>query len=211
MKTYCPTWRRRTVSARQPIPYLAEIAGTVPNPQWKLDTLNDYWATGDAVNLAIGQGYLLATPIQMANVYATIANGGTLLQPFIVEFTRDSDGNQTRVGKRKVLHTLSLSKAEIAELQSALRDQTSNGDGVGSAKVFGDFGWPIAGKTGTAENQSNKLGKPHSWFAAFGPYGKRATIASIVMIESSGEGVTFAAPVTRQIYEAYLQSNLANS
>jgi penicillin-binding protein 2 len=193
------------------IPYLEEIAGTVPSPQWKLDTLNDYWATGDAVNLAIGQGYLLATPLQMANVYATIANGGQHLQPFVVEFTRDADGTKTRVGKRKVLNTIPLSKDEMAELQSALRDQTSNANGVGSARVFGDFPWPIAGKTGTAENQLNKAEKPHSWFAAWGPYGKRATIASIVMVESSGEGIEFAAPRTKAIYEAYLKTDLAKS
>lgn len=193
------------------IPYLEEVGGTVPDPEWKLDTLNDYWATGDAVNLAIGQGYLLATPLQMANAYAAIANGGTVLRPFIVEFTRDPDGTQTRVGKRRVLNELPLSEDEIEEIQSATRDQTSNAAGVGSARVFGDFPWPIAGKTGTAENQSNKLQKPHSWFAAWGPYGERATITSIVMVESSGEGVEFAAPRTKVIYEAYLDMELDES
>jgi penicillin-binding protein 2 len=147
----------------------------------------------------------------MANVYAAIANGGILLQPFIVEFTRDADGTQTRVGKRRVLNELPLSDDQIAELQSALRDQTSNAAGVGSARVFGDFPWPIAGKTGTAENQSNRAEKPHAWFAAWGPYGRRATVASIVMVESSGEGVEFAAPRTKQIYEAYLRTDLADS
>jgi cell division protein FtsI/penicillin-binding protein 2 len=68
--------------------------------------------------------------------------------------------------------------------------------------------WPIAGKTGTAQNQINSAQKPHSWFAAFGPYGETATISSIVMVESSGEGVVHAAPRTRQIYDAYLQTNL---
>ncbi|MEA2582575.1 MAG: penicillin-binding protein 2 [Thermomicrobiales bacterium] len=193
------------------IPYLDEVGGTVPDPQWKLDVLNDYWATGDAVNLAIGQGYLLATPLQMANAYAAIANGGSVLQPFIVEFTRDTDGTEKRVGKRKVLNELPLSEDQIAEIQSALRDQTSNANGVGSARVFGDFDWPIAGKTGTAENQSNKLEKPHSWFAAWGPYGKRATITTIVMVESSGEGIEFAAPRTKAIYEAYLKTDLAKA
>jgi len=190
------------------IPYLDEVSGTVPNPEWKLDTLNDYWATGDAVNLAIGQGYLLATPLQMANAYAAIANGGDVLRPFIVEYTRDTDGTDTRVGKRRVLNELPMTDSQIAEVQSALRDQTSNANGVGSSRVFGEFNWPIAGKTGTAENQSNKLAKPHSWFAAFGPYGKRATITSIVMVESSGEGVEFAAPRTKKIYEDYLKSDL---
>lgn len=191
------------------IPYLAEIAGIVPDPAWKQEQLSDFWARGDAVNLSIGQGYLEATPLQMANAYAAIANNGKLLRPFIVEFSQDEDGSLTRVGKRRVLQELPLEKEQIAEIQSALRDQTSNGAGSGSARVFGDFAWPIAGKTGTAQNQMNRAGKPHSWFAAFGPYGERATIASIVMVESSGEGVSFAAPRTRQIYEAYIQTNLA--
>lgn len=191
------------------IPYLAEVPGIVPGPAWKLENLDDYWARGDAVNLAIGQGYLEATPLQMANAYAAIANNGKVLRPFIVEFTQDEDGSLTRVGKRRVLQELPLDKDQIAEIQSALRDQTSNGAGSGSARVFGDFNWPIAGKTGTAQNQMNQAQKPHSWFAAFGPYGERATIASMVMVESSGEGVSFAAPRTRQIYEAYIQTNLA--
>ncbi|MCC6790262.1 MAG: penicillin-binding protein 2 [Thermomicrobiales bacterium] len=191
------------------IPYLAEVSGIVPDPEWKQENLDDYWARGDAVNLSIGQGYLEATPLQMANAYAAIANNGKVLRPFIVEFTQDGDGSLTRVGKRRVLQELPLDNAQISEIQSALRDQTSNGSGSGSARVFGDFGWQIAGKTGTAQNQMTRDQKPHSWFAAFGPYGERATIASIVMVESSGEGVSFAAPRTRTIYEAYLQTNLA--
>jgi len=70
--------------------------------------------------------------------------------------------------------------------------------------VFGDFGWPIAGKTGTAQNEQNLAGKPHSWFAAFGPYGDTAEISSIVMVENSGEGVSFAAPITKTIYSDWL-------
>jgi penicillin-binding protein 2 len=191
------------------IPYLAEVSGIVPDPAWKQENLDDYWARGDAVNLAIGQGYLEATPLQMANAYAAIANNGKVLRPFIVEFAQDADGSLKRVGKRRVLQELPLTNDQISEIQSALRDQTSNGAGSGSARVFGDFGWQIAGKTGTAQNQMTKDQKPHSWFAGFGPYGERATIASIVMVESSGEGVSFAAPRTRQIYEAYLETNLA--
>ena len=192
------------------IPYLGEIAGIVPDPQWKQKVVNDYWARGDAVNLSIGQGYLEATPLQMAVAYAAIANKGSVLQPYIVEFTKASDGSLTRVGKRTVTSKLPLSKSIINEIQSALRDQTSNAAGAGSYKVFGDMTWPIAGKTGTAENALDVSKKPHSWFAAFGPYGDTATITSIVMVESSGEGVTYAAPRTRAIYEAYLKTNLAN-
>ncbi len=193
------------------IPYLPEYSGIVPSPEWKLNVVGDYWARGDAVNLSIGQGYLEATPLQMANVYTAIANGGHLLQPFVVEFTQLPDGTMTRVGKRTVKHDLPLSSDQIAEVQSALRDQTSDPYGAGSYRVFGDMTWPIAGKTGTAQNQLDRSQKPHSWFAAFGPYGEKATISSIVMVESSGEGVSFAAPRTRQIYDAYLQTNLAET
>jgi penicillin-binding protein 2 len=186
------------------IPYFQEIAGTVPTPEWKLEAIGDYWATGDAVNLSIGQGFLEATPLQMANAYAAIANGGTLLQPFIVEALRGPDGASTTVGKRTVIRELPVGDDVIAALQSALRDQTSNSWGAGSVTVFGDFTWPIAGKTGTAQNQMTVAQTPHSWFAAFGPYGEEAEIASIVMVESVGEGVSFAAPTTREIYLAWL-------
>jgi penicillin-binding protein 2 len=192
------------------IPYFPEVSGTVPSPEWKQEVIGDFWARGDAVNLAIGQGFMEATPLQMANSYTAIANGGVLLQPFIIEFQKDPDGSQKRLGKRTKIRDLPLSDEQIGELQSALRDQTSNSWGAGSVTVFGDFGWPIAGKTGTAQNQLTTEQKPHSWFAAFGPYGEQSTIASIVMVESVGEGVTYAAPRTRQIYEAYLQTDLMN-
>jgi penicillin-binding protein 2 len=200
------------LGAKTGIPYFPEVAGVVPDPQWKLDTQDDGWATGDAVNLAIGQGYLEATPLQMANVYAAIANGGTLLQPYIVDKTQ-VQGTQdvVQVGKRTVIRELPLTDAQIEELHSALREQTSNDRGVGSSKVFGDFDWPISGKTGTAQNGNENTDKPHSWFAAYGPGDEddKPTIASCVLIESVGEGVTYAAPVTRNIYEWYVESDLA--
>jgi len=68
--------------------------------------------------------------------------------------------------------------------------------------------WPIAGKTGTAQLGGSATTKPHSWFAAFGPYGATAEIASAVMYENVGEGVSFAAPTTRRIYETWLQTDL---
>jgi penicillin-binding protein 2 len=183
----------------------------VPDPAWKLEVVGDYWATGDSVNLAIGQGFIEATPLQMAMVYATIANNGSLLRPFIVEYATTPNGGSERIGERKGRNSIDVSRENIKEIQSALRDQTSNGFGAGSTRVFGDYDYPIAGKTGTAENQLDRSGKPHSWFASFGPYGERATIASIVMIENVGEGVSFAAPVTEKIYDAYRQTDLAET
>ena len=96
----------------------------------------------------------------------------------------------------------------MTALQAALRAQTSDPNGAGSYRVFGDMTWPIAGKTGTAQRNASAAAKPHSWFAGFGPYGAEAEIASAVMFESVGEGVSFAAPATRRIYDVWLQSDL---
>jgi penicillin-binding protein 2 len=188
------------------IAFFPEAHGTVPDPAWKLETFGDGWATGDAVNLAIGQGFLEATPLQMAVAYAAIANGGDLLQPYLVSQLIEPDGAVTQVGGRVTRGRVPASAETISALQAALRDQASYSWGAGSARVFADFWWPIAGKTGTAQNQLTPGKKPHSWYAAFGPYGEQATIASAVAIESVGEGVSFAAPVTRAIYEAYVQA-----
>ncbi|MGH2615098.1 MAG: penicillin-binding transpeptidase domain-containing protein, partial [Thermomicrobiales bacterium] len=172
------------------------------------ETFGDYWATGDAVNLAIGQGFLQATPLQLATAYAAIANGGYLLQPFIVSEIVDLDGAREPVGDRVERGRLPVSGATLTALQAALRAQTSDPYGAGSYRVFGDMAWPIAGKTGTAQRSASETAKPHSWFAGFGPYGAQAEIASAVMFESVGEGVSFAAPATRRIYDAWLQSEL---
>ena len=197
------------------IPYFPEIPGTVPDPEWKQENFGDGWATGDAVNLSIGQGYLEATPLQMANVYAAIANGGTLLQPYIVDRTQVQGSQEfVQVGERKVIREIPLTNAQIEELQSALLEQTSNDRGVGSSNVFVDFDWPISGKTGTAQTGGeDERSKPHSWFAAYGPSdnGDEATIASCIMIENAGEGVTYAAPVTKAVYEWYVGSDLYES
>jgi penicillin-binding protein 2 len=191
------------------IPYLPEASGVVPDPAWKLETFGDYWATGDAVNLAIGQGFLQVTPLQLANAYAAIANGGYLLQPFVVSQIVAPDGTVEPAGERTVRSRLPISGATLTALQAALRGQTSDPNGAGSFQVFGDMAWPIAGKTGTAQRNDTETAKPHSWFAGFGPYGATAEIASVVMFESAGEGVSFAAPTTRRIYDIWLQSDLA--
>ncbi len=191
------------------IPYYPELGGTIPDPSWKQDVINDGWSTGDAVILAIGQGYMTATPLQMANAYAAIANGGDLLQPYIVDRVQDPDGTITQVGERVVIGELPLTDAQLTELQAALAEQTHNAQNVGSNKVFGDLDWPISGKTGTAQNELDGTDRPHSWFASYGGEGDEATIASVVMVENVGEGVTYAAPATRQVYNWYVTSDLA--
>jgi penicillin-binding protein 2 len=188
------------------IPYFPETSGIIPDPQWKLEVVGDGWARGDAVNLSIGQGYMLATPLQMANAYAAIANGGTVWRPFVVDRTQVPGEEPVQISEVKEIGKLPLTADQVAQLQGMLRAQTSDPNGYGSTRVFGDFGWTISGKTGTA--QLDFVERPHSWFAAYGPYpgdGTAATIASAVLVENVGEGVTYAAPATKLIYEAYIR------
>ncbi|MFM9105756.1 MAG: penicillin-binding transpeptidase domain-containing protein [Chloroflexota bacterium] len=186
------------------IPDFPETGGLVPNPAWKRETFGDGWATGDSVNLAIGQGALQVTPLQMAVAYAAIANGGDLLQPWVVAAAIGPGGERTPLGGRTTRGRLPLAPSTIAALQDALRDQTTDVYGAGSSRIFADFPWPIAGKTGTAQNLESPSAKPHSWFAAFGPWGGTPELASAAIVESAGEGVQFAAPITRAIYEAWI-------
>lgn len=198
---------------RTGIPYFPEVAGTIPDPEWKLENINDGWARGDAVNLSIGQGYSTATPLQMARAYAAIANGGDVLRPFIVDKTQVEGEDPVQVGERQVVGQIPLDDTQMTELQAMLRDQTSDASGYGSTRVFGDFPWSISGKTGTAQDEADAAGRPQSWFAAYGPYPAEdeATVASTVVVQNVGEGISWAAPATKLIYEAYLKTNLGDA
>lgn len=207
---YLPTMAREFgLGQRTGIPYFHDVAGSIPDPDWKLETYSDGWARGDAVNLSIGQGYMTGTPLQMANVYATIANRGNLMRPYVVDKTQVEGQAPKQVGKPKVIRKVSLTPDQWQMLHDALRDQTSNARGVGSSKVFGDMQWPVSGKTGTAQASNSEV--PHSWFAAYGPEGdgETATIATDVLVENVGEGVTYAAPATRRILDSYVQDQQA--
>lgn len=203
----------RAFGLGQPVdmPYFpSATTGTIPDPEWKRENVNDGWATGDNVLLAIGQGYMTGTPLQMAVAYAAIANGGDVLTPYVVDRTQAPGEDPVQVGERQVKNELPLSDQQIVWLQQALRAQTTDPYGYGTSHIFGDFPFSISGKTGTAQNErANEGDRPHSWFAAYAPYPVEygeADIASIVMLENVGEGVTYAVPVTKIIYQYWMDT-----
>ncbi|MBX6341208.1 MAG: penicillin-binding protein 2 [Thermomicrobiaceae bacterium] len=193
------------------IPELPEVAGVVPDPDWKLQTIKDGWSHGDAVNLAIGQGYFLATPLQLADAYAAIANGGTLWQPYLVQEVDKLDGTKAYVHQPKERGKLPARPEQLAAIRAALKDVTTapNGTAAGfsSTKPFKGEQHPVAGKTGTAESGRPE---PHAWFAAFSPVdGARLTTVAMVeyATEHGGEGGDAAAPLVRQVIDAYYAAN----
>ena len=189
----------------------SSTSGVIPDPAWKAEQMGDGWATGDNIQLSIGQGFMTATPLQMAVAYSAIANGGDVLIPYVVDKTQVEGEEPVQVGKREVRNRLPLSDQQIEWIQIALRSQTSDPYGFGTTRLFGDFPWTISGKTGTAQNdRANEDGRPHSWFAAYAPVpfdGADVEIASIVMVENVGEGVTYAAPITKTIYQYWLDTH----
>ena len=179
---------------------LLEDGGLMPDPAWKQETLGQIWYPGDTVNLAIGQGYLRVTPLQVARMMAAVANGGSLYRPFIVEQTEASAAQPEEVTEPEVVGTLPVSPAHLAALQEGLLGVTTTSIGTASQR-FAGLDIPVAGKTGSAE-AGGADSEPHSWFAAYAP-ADDPEIALVVLAENAGGGSTVAAPLARQVIEAY--------
>lgn len=173
---------------------LYAATGQVPSPKWKEDTLNQPWVRGDAVNLAIGQGYLLASPLQLAMVYAAIANGGKVQVPRVAEQAIDPQTNTISRAFPAKSRQLPVSPNNLNLIRQALTDVTQKPQGTARA-TFASSKVVVAGKTGTAESG---IEQPHAWFACFAPAAKPKYVV-IVVVEHGGEGSTTAAPLARKM------------
>lgn len=178
---------------------LAEESGLVPDPAWKESERGENWGAGDTVNLAIGQGNLKVTPLQVARMMAAVANGGTLYRPYVVERIEGIASQPEKVTQPQVVGNLPISSEHLVAMQKALLGVTTRALGTAEHRFIG-LGIPVAGKTGTAEVGTGA--QPHSWFAAYAP-AYSTEIAIAVMVENAGEGSTVAAPLARQVIEAY--------
>ncbi len=178
---------------------LPEATGLMPSPSWKQTTYLEGWAAGDSVNLAIGQGFLLVTPLQVARMMAAVANGGTLYRPYLVARTDDGAGHGTHT-EPEVVGRLPLDDAHLRVIQQALYEVTSSPRGTATFRFRG-LEVPVAGKTGTAQAPGEEA-EPHAWFAGYFP-ADDPQVALVVMVENGGEGSTIAAPLFRQVVEAY--------
>src|SRR5512136_1712737 len=189
---------------------VGESAGLVPNPVWKRQNKAENWTTGDTYNFSIGQGFLIATPLQVLSAYAAIANDGVLMQPHVLAQISDADGNVIQRVAPKSILTLPISPENLAVVKQGL-DAVVNTD-RGTGKMARVDGVHIAGKTGTAEycdGMALKNGEcyvghqpTHAWFAAYAPV-EDPEIAVLVFIYNGGEGSERAAPVAQKILQHY--------
>ncbi len=180
-----------------------EAAGVVPNNAWKLrqawNTRGEPWLTGDTYNLSIGQGYLLTTPLQMANSVAAVASGGTLYRPQLVYQVVDADGKVVRSFNKEVIGHVTLSAGNLELLREGMRAAVTRG-----TSVYTNFpGLAVVGKTGTAEyGQLNEKGErpAHAWFLSYAPE-NNPQVALAVFIEGGHNGADYAVPVAAHIYQ----------
>ncbi len=181
---------------------LSEAPGVIPDPQWTEKTLGKPWVPGNAVDMAIGQGYVEVTPLQVAQMLGALADNGVMHRPYIVQRIVGANGAVLQDYKPVVSRVLPLSAAHLQDILSAMHGVTSEGQGT-ATNVFAGFNWPVAGKTGTAQAPT---GNPHAWFAALAP-ADHPTIALVVLVEHGGEGSAVAAPLARQILQTYFTEN----
>lgn len=174
-----------------------EVAGRVPDAAWKKQFNRNYpeyqmWLPGDTVNMAIGQGDMLTSPLQMAAVYAGLGNGGVVMRPHVLKEVLDSEGRPARVIEPEVLADTGLSDSTLAVLRRALVDVTREGTGQGA---FRGFGVSVAGKTGTAQVKGKD---DYAWFCAYAP-ANAPKYAVAVIVEQGGHGGSVAGPAARNI------------
>lgn len=178
-----------------------ENKGLVPTPGWKEAAKAEPWYQGDTYNMSIGQGDVLATPIQLANYTACFANGGTLFQPFLVKQIINSEGKVIKENKSIIKRQGFISPENIEIVREGMRTTVTRG----TARMLSSLPFPVAGKTGTAE--IIRGGKKHAWFICFAPY-DNPQIALSVLIEEGGEGAEYAVPVAKRILDYYFKNKL---
>ncbi len=181
---------------------LSEATGTIPDPEWVRVNKGLTWNFSFAVSMAIGQGEVEVTPLQMVRMYAGIANGGTLYKPQLVREIGILD-QRTMVAQPEIVGTFDVRPETLAVVREGMCNVITTQRGTAS-HIFRNselLNIGVCGKTGTAQAPGVDV-PPHSWFIAYAP-AEKPQIAIVVMIENAGDGSAIAAPITRRILEYY--------
>jgi len=201
------------LGAKTGIDIEGELAGIAPSQQWKLGRFRQKWYTGDTVSVGIGQGYMLATPIQLAAMTATLANGGTPVHPRLLKAVQNAKTLETTPIESTRAETVAIKPEHLELVRSAMVGVTSAG---GTAVKAGlNAGYTIAGKTGTAQvigmRQDQKYDasklreehRDHALFIAFAP-AEDPKLAMALLVENGGSGSGTAAPIAREVFDFFL-------
>jgi penicillin-binding protein 2 len=192
-----------------------EIDGVLPDPTWKRRTWGENWSTGDTYNSAFGQGYVLATPLQMINYLNIIADNGVPVRPTLVHEVIDADGNVVRGFQPDYGEPIPLSPENLRVIHEGMRAAVTIEGGTALPAQENYLPYvPIAAKTGTAEFCDNIAAAlqrcipgawpAHAWYMSYAPYGN-PEVSVVVFIYNGGEGSIVALPVASAIMDDYFQ------
>jgi|CXWL01.1.fsa_nt_gi penicillin-binding protein 2 len=189
----------------------SERLGTVPSTSWKERVRHEQWYPGETISVAIGQGYLTVTPIQMAHVIATVANNGLAVRPRLVRSVMErATGRQQELPMVEV-GRLSVQQETLDLIREGLKGVVAQGTGTRAKSSLVS----IAGKTGTAQSsgfrqehgkETPKKFRDHAWFVCYAPTDS-PRIAVSVIVEHMGHGGSVSAPLARELIEAFIQMN----
>ncbi|OPL16927.1 MAG: hypothetical protein AVO38_07050 [delta proteobacterium ML8_D] len=189
-----------------------ENPGFVATPDWKLRKYNEPWQEGETLITAIGQGYTLVTPLQMACLISAVANGGTLYRPVYLEKLTGPDGHIFKSFESDPKNKLPISESNLRLIKKALVGVVNDEKGTGNKCKLDNV--IVAGKTGTAQvigqdkrHQDEELDwrhRDHAWFIAYAP-ADRPELAVAVLCEHAGHGGSIAAPIAKKVFETWLK------
>ncbi len=197
-----------------------EVSGLLPSSAWKMNQYKQKWYAGDTISVAIGQGYNLTTPLQLAFATMIIANNGKAYLPRLVKQIQNSDTGDVEDIPEKLLYSLNLKPRNLEVVKSALVDVTRPGGTA--AKAGANAAYDFAGKTGTSqvigikqgerynEKSINERHRDHAMFIAYAP-ANNPKIALAVLVENTGTGGSTAAPIARQVFDYYLLGKLPDA
>ncbi len=197
-----------------------EASGLVPTAAWKKRRTGIAWQQGETLSVAIGQGYNLASPLQMLLLTSAVANGGIRCKPLILKTIETAEGkiisDDSLHAKREIAGKLPASRQTLEIIKKGMREAVNGRKGT--ATIARIDGIAVSGKTGTAQVVSRQQDedsdeedrayhlKPHAWFVAFAP-SNEPQIAVVVIVEHDGHGSSTAAPIARELIKTYLGVN----
>jgi penicillin-binding protein 2 len=201
------------MGARTGIDLPGEMPGILPSSEWKMRRFRQKWFAGDTVSVGIGQGYNIATPLQLAHATAILAANGKVYRPRVVSHIQDARDRSLKPVPPELARSISIEPEHLRRVREALVDVTRPGGTA--ARAGAGAAYSFAGKTGTAQVVAMKQGesyderrvqerhRDHAWFIAYAP-AENPSIALVVLVENGGHGSSAAAPIARIVFDYWL-------
>jgi penicillin-binding protein 2 len=205
------------LGAKTGIDLPGEMPGILPSSEWKMRRYKQKWFAGDTVSVGIGQGYNIATPLQLAHATAVLAANGKVYRPHMVSHIEEARSRRLKPIPAELVRSIPIEPEHLQRVRAALVDVTRPGGTAAQAGAGAPYSF--AGKTGTAQVVGIRQGesysesrvaerhRDHAWFIAYAP-AENPTIALVVLVENGGHGSSAAAPIARTVLDYWLLGKL---